>query len=71
MKTKQVKFYWLKTPKLISLEIVEDALTGKLAPYRSINITGDWRALYSEDVDDEGNKTFIFEALGAHSQLYR
>ncbi|GAI64559.1 unnamed protein product, partial [marine sediment metagenome] len=35
--------------------------------YRSINITGDWRALYSKPDKD----IIIFEALGIHSQLYR
>lgn len=47
------------------------ALAGKYTGYRSINITGDWRALYSEYVDEEGTKTVIFEILGTHSQLYR
>jgi addiction module RelE/StbE family toxin len=45
-------------------------LTGKLKEYRSININGDWRALYSIKIVDD--KTIIvFEALGTHSQLYR
>jgi addiction module RelE/StbE family toxin len=45
-------------------------LTGKLSGYRSINVTGDWRALYLEyKVDDE--KVIIFEVIGTHSQLYR
>lgn len=42
------------------------ALTGKYKNYRSINITGDWRAIYSEEKD-----AFIFELLGTHSQLYK
>ena len=46
-------------------------LIGKMSGYRSINITGDWRALYSEYFDDEGNKILIFEILGTHSQLYK
>ncbi len=46
-------------------------LAGKLSIYRSINITGDWRVLYSEYLDDEGNKVIIFEILGTHSQLYK
>jgi len=41
-------------------------LIGKLKNYRSINITGDWRAIYSSR-----NKTIIFEVLGTHSQLYK
>ena len=45
-------------------------LTGTLESYRSINITGDWRALYTEH--SLGNKrVIIFEMLGTHSQLYR
>ena len=45
-------------------------LTGKLQSYRSINITGNWRALYSES--SAGSKRIIvFELLGTHSQLYR
>lgn len=47
------------------------ALTGKYTGFRSINITGDWRALYSEYLDEEGTKTVVFEILGTHSQLYR
>ena len=42
-------------------------LKGKLNWYRSINITGDWRALYSQPKQS----VVIFEALGIHSQLYR
>lgn len=45
-------------------------LTGMIKSYRSINITGDWRALYSEYTP--GNKrVIVFEMLGTHSQLYR
>lgn len=44
------------------------ALKGKLSIFRSINITGDWRALYT--TKDSGN-TVIFETLGTHSQLYK
>lgn len=41
-------------------------LTGKLSGYRSINITGDWRAVYSKQKDG----SIIFELIGTHSQLY-
>jgi len=41
-------------------------LKGKFKGHRSINITGDWRALYKE----EYNK-IVFVALGTHSQLYK
>lgn len=43
-------------------------LTGDYKGYRSINITGDWRAIYSEH---EEGKLIIFESLGTHSQLYK
>lgn len=46
------------------------ALKGKYIGLRSINITGDWRALYSERIED-GQKIIIFVLLGTHSQLYR
>lgn len=42
------------------------ALTGKFKGYRSINITGDWRAIYSEE-----ENLIIFKLLGTHSQLYK
>ena len=43
------------------------ALSGKLKGYWSINVTGDWRAIYSW----EDEETVIFEMLGTHNQLYR
>ena len=42
------------------------SLTGKFKGKRSINITGDWRAIYSEN-----KNAVIFELLGTHSQLYK
>lgn len=44
-------------------------LKGKLNGYRSISITGDWRAIYSESEKKRG-KIVIFEMLGTHGQLY-
>ncbi len=45
-------------------------LSGNYKGYRSTNITGDWRAIYSEI--KEGNETLVvFKSLGTHSQLYR
>jgi len=38
--------------------------------YRSINITGDWRALYTIKGDGKGGEIAVFEILGTHSQLY-
>lgn len=42
------------------------ALSGSYRGYRSINVTGDWRALYTESVG-----IIWFEAIGTHSQLYK
>ena len=47
------------------------SLKGKYRNYRSINITGDWRALYTEQVSEDGKKIIIFELLGTHSMLYK
>lgn len=41
-------------------------LIGKFKGYRSINITGDFRAIYKEIRQD----TVIFVLLGTHSELY-
>lgn len=41
------------------------ALKGKYKDYRSINITGDIRAIYLQS-----NNETIFSAVGSHSQLY-
>lgn len=45
-------------------------LTGKFRNYRSINITGDCRALYSTNKIGK-ESVIIFETLGTHSQLYK
>ena len=47
-------------------------LSGKYRGYRSINVTGDWRAIFLQhaDDDDDGIVT-IFEVIGTHSQLYK
>ena len=42
-------------------------LIGELRNYRSINITGDWRAIF-EEID--GGQIIYFVAIGTHSQLY-
>ena len=44
------------------------ALVGRFKGYRSINVTGDWRAIYREL---NKGKLALFDALGTHSQLYR
>lgn len=47
------------------------SLRGKLVGYRSINITGDWRAIFSVRVSNKGKQIVIFEMLGSHSHLYK
>jgi len=42
-------------------------LIGELKNYRSINITGDWRAIFEEIA---GGQIIYFSAIGTHSQLY-
>ncbi|OGD85132.1 hypothetical protein A2696_00160 [Candidatus Curtissbacteria bacterium RIFCSPHIGHO2_01_FULL_41_13] len=46
------------------------ALTGKFQGYRSINVTGDWRAIYSIRLDLKSKQEYYFELVGTHSQLY-
>lgn len=46
--------------------VLNHALTGRWLEYRSINITGDLRAVY-ELIDQD---TAFFVAFGTHSQLY-
>lgn len=42
-------------------------LKGKFSLYRSMNVTGDWRAIFRFLGKDE----IFFVALGTHSELYR
>lgn len=43
------------------------SLTGEMKSCRSINVTGDWRAIYEEL---ENGDVIFFVMLGTHSQLY-
>lgn len=45
-------------------------LTEEYSRYRSINITGDWRAVFLELLEHK-EKTITFVALGTHNQLYK
>jgi addiction module RelE/StbE family toxin len=50
------------------------SLRGKYRGLRSINITGDWRALYREKQNSRSQvcqEYIIFELLSTHSQLYK
>ena len=42
------------------------AFAGKYSGYRSINVTGDWRAIYREF----GNELIYFDLLDTQSNLY-
>ena len=46
-------------------------LTGKYRGHRSINITGDWRAIYIERETTDKKIHIKFKLFGTHSQLYR
>lgn len=46
-------------------------LTGSYQEYRSINVTGDWRAIYMESRSATGEIIIEFKLFGTHSQLYR
>lgn len=43
------------------------SLKGEYAGYRSLNVTGDWRAIFQEI---NGSTTY-FIMIGTHSQLYK
>lgn len=45
-------------------------LTGQWQGCRSFNVTGDWRAIFTEKRGSSG-LSLLFIALGTHSQLYR
>lgn len=45
------------------------SLKGKFSGYRSIDITGDYRAIFKESNLCK-QKVFIFQMFGTHSQLY-
>lgn len=48
------------------------SLRGRWDGYRSLNVTGDWRAIFSQKYERGQSKpTILFIALGTHSQLYR
>ena len=55
----------LFTKNPLDLVLRNHALKGKYKDYRSIDITGDVRALYLQQSNEA-----IFDAVGAHSQLY-
>ena len=44
------------------------SLSGKYKGWRSVNITGDWRAIFREF---ENGEIIYFDIIGTHSQLYK
>ena len=46
------------------------SLKGEFKGLKSINITGDWRALYKEAIEND-QVIITFVLLGTHSQLYK
>ena len=44
------------------------SLTGNYKDYRSINVTGDFRAIFREF---DNGEVIYFETLGTHAQLYK
>jgi addiction module RelE/StbE family toxin len=49
-----------------AVELNVHALKGKYSGYWSMNVNGDFRALYKR----QGNEIIIFGLIGTHSQLY-
>ena len=45
------------------------ALGKKLTGYRSIDVTGDWRAVFKEKQTNE-QKVIVFDLFGTHKDLY-
>lgn len=50
------------------VQLNNHSLSGKYEGCRSINITGDWRAIFREF---DNYSLVSFETLGTHSQLYK
>jgi addiction module RelE/StbE family toxin len=53
----------------LNLELRNHSLHKEFAGFRSIDITGDWRAIYLEEKN--GVIIFYFVSLGTHKQLYK
>ena len=63
-KTKERIRLFKKNPRDPLLRIHK--LKGKKKPLKSMNITGDYRALFTQEDKD----TITFHEIGTHSQLY-
>lgn len=62
-KTDERIILWQSDP--LNSQLRDHQLKGKYKQYRSIDVTGDYRALYLS----QGDKA-IFDLIGTHSQLY-
>jgi len=51
-------------------QLVNHSLKGKWSGFHSINITGDWRAIYHQ-LGDGRIEWVEFVEIGTHSELYR
>ncbi len=68
---RKTQLQFLARVKVLSVDeynyvLKNHALSGKYGGYRSINVTGDVRALYRK----QGSTIIIFAFIGSHSQLY-
>lgn len=57
--------FFLKNPS--TPELNDHSLRGAYFGSRSINVTGDWRAIYKKTGEDE----IRFVDIGTHSKLYK
>lgn len=65
---KQRRNLFLQNP--LDPQLRDHPLKGEYKGYRSINVTGDWRAIYSKR-KTEDDDVIVFELLGTHSELYK
>lgn len=68
-KTDKVILLFSKDPQ--DPQLRNHPLSGKYQGYRSIDVTGDWRAIYRDAIDENNDSYAYFIALGTHSQLYK
>lgn len=59
---------FIKDPNYLQLH--NHALSDEWEGYRSIDITSDWRAIYSEKLEGEETVAY-FEAIGTHDEFYK
>jgi len=74
--SKKIKFAFNKRLLLLLNDPKNPALRnhmlkGNYIGYRSINVTGDWRLIFSVQYDYDGSKIIRCHLLGTHSQLYK